>query len=734
MQEKRAILIGILSGMTVFLLGFIIMYLMWKVIGNPQGLRGFFYYRAATIGDGICLPILVGSATAFNWYNKEFCNQGRKIKLLISLTVLVFAVIIQASWLIRNDTVLNWSLPIKHHFNVAGWYHSIFFIVIFGVVTYLMCGIWFVLRERRAEYLWFEKVLYSLFVFAGVWFLSMHITDDYSKYLSPSLLLAIVVVGSLIMLVVYLKTTNGIHNEELLPATIMGVISAYSVSLMICMPAGGDIIIATGGGLCACFIWRLHHLSVAQIVCKDVWTVICYFGSLYKISDLAGEELICSLLFLIVATVICEEKSNKEAKFRTVSLLAVEGYLVFNSFTIEIQEFINLLFMAVIYSLFKKEIKDYFAEVIKAEELLGTNQIDGQRFKEIKGKAYLQIIIGILAAAALIIHWLFVTVDVIAIKSTAGDLYISGEIIGIMLLVIGILFAFGTDRVRKYVTVKLVTVLLSVFLHMCLTIIIVMNIRMFSFLTWPPFKWVMLACSACACIGTGALSAHGYYMNMVWLRGLQKKKISVGMALFQFIGGTSLTFAIAVLILCQQTGKCLFMIGIITVTEFIVIPLLHARVFQYEHRPFHVVGNSSLGGIAQDGLMICLIVFFVICMPCLYISLSERSISAWFGAAFLVSTAFAPIEYCLHNNVEHMKRQHKLLESYPEEEYMWYVLHGCLVRQSKQTIFATIPYVCVAAVAAYGSRIMTSMERGEILRDIITTYIDADDYEDENDN
>lgn len=738
LQKKRAILIGIFSGMVILFFGFIIMYIMWELIGNPQELRGFFFYRAATIGDGICLPILVGSATAFNWYNNVFCNQGRKISLLMSLVASLIAVIIQASWLIRDDTVLNWSIPIKHHFNVAGWYHSIFFIVIFGVVSYQICEIWFVLRERQVEYLWFEKVLYSLFVFAGVLFLFMHITDDYSQYLSTPLLLVIVAGGTLIMLVVYLKTANGLHNEELLPATVMGVISAYSMSLMICMPARGNIIIAIGGGLCACFIWRLHNLSVTQIVCKDVWTTICYFVALYKISNLTGKELVCSLLFLIVVTAICEEKSNKEARFRTISLLAVEGYLLLNIFPMEIREidiFINLLFMAVIYSLFKKEIKDYFAEVIKAEEQLGTNQINSQRFKEIKGKAYLQITIGILAAVALIIHWLFATVNVIEIGSKAGDLYIPEEIIGIMLLIIGILLIFGTAQMRKHAAVKIVTVFLSVFLHVGLTIIIVINIGVFSFLSWSPLKWVMLACSACACIGTGVLSAHGYYMNMVWLRGLQKKKTSVGMAMLQLICGMSLTFAITVLILCQQTGKCLLLIGIATVTGFIVIPLLHGRVFQYEHRTFHVVGNKPLGGIAQDGLMICLIVFFVICMPCLYISLSEKNISAWLGAVFLVVTAFPPIQYCLRNNVEHMKRQRKLLVNYPEEEDMWNVLQECLVRQSKQTIFATMPYVCVAVAAAYGSRMMKSMERGEILKDILNTYIDADDYKsEENDN
>ena len=80
MQKKRAILIGIFSGMAVLFSGFIIMYMMWEVIGNPQGLRGFFFYRAATIGDGICLPILVGSAVAFNWYNKGGVQSRQKDK------------------------------------------------------------------------------------------------------------------------------------------------------------------------------------------------------------------------------------------------------------------------------------------------------------------------------------------------------------------------------------------------------------------------------------------------------------------------------------------------------------------------------------------------------------------------------------------------------------------------------------------------------------------------------
>lgn len=158
MQKRSAILSGIFSGGAVLLLGFAIMYFLWIKIGSPQGLPGFFFYRAATIGDGICLPVLIGAAVVFNQLNKAFQSQGRKVSSIMALTASFIAVAIQASWLIRDDTVLNWSIPIQHHFNVAGWYHSLFFVVMFGVIAYQLCRTWFVLRSRQAEYLWFEKV------------------------------------------------------------------------------------------------------------------------------------------------------------------------------------------------------------------------------------------------------------------------------------------------------------------------------------------------------------------------------------------------------------------------------------------------------------------------------------------------------------------------------------------------------------------------------------------------
>lgn len=148
-------------------------------------------------------------------------------------------------------------------------------------------------------------------------------------------------------------------------------------------------------------------------------------------------------------------------------------------------------------------------------------------------------------------------------------------------------------------------------------------------------------------------------------------------------------------------------------------------LIRYENQTFYVVGNSVLGGIAQDGLTASLIILFVICMPCLYIGvLKGIDIEAIVDGIVLISVAFAPVKFCIHNNVEHMERQREVLEDYPNEEKMWNVLHKCLVRQSKQTIFAMLPYVCLVAGKEFLQKLVQSKTWREAIKELINTYID----------
>lgn len=738
MQKKKSILIGLFSGVMVFLFGFAMMYLMWITIGSTQGLPGLFFYRAATIGDGICLPILIGSATAFNQCNKEFYKYNRRLNLILALVVSLIAVIIQASWLIRDDTLLNWSIPIQHYFNIAGWYHSLFFIVIFGVVAYQLCGIWFVLRKRKTEFLWFEKAIYGLLVFAGTLFILMYVTDDYSQYLPEAILLSIVAAGIILVFMIYIKTTNRIRTKELLPAATMGIISAYSVSLMICLPIRGDILIALGGGLCVCFLWRVENSTVANLLIKDVLTIAVYTGGLYIISGLANvSEMICAFIFLSVFTMLLEYLYMGEMRNRCFSVIAVGIYTLLHSFFFEnIKSLINVFqaaFMGVVVLFFQKEIQDYFSVLVAAEIKKNKSKIDEKAFQKIKCKVYLQITIGILAMAILLLHWL---VDVLKDRGSRIETGVlnslTGNIACVLFVGFFLLAIFGIKELRKHMLVKIVTILVSILTLGSIIMLIIVNVETLPVLEWTFVQWVMMFCSACACIGAAVLSAHGYYMNVVLLRGLQRKHMALTVAVIQFVGNLILNIAITVLLLSKQTKMSLLLILFVTIFAYTVLPVLHARVIRYEYQSSHVVGNSILGGIAQDGLTVGTIILFAICMPCLYISMMKKiDITTILGGLALICVAFSPVKFCISNNVKHMDQQRKVLRDYPNEEEMWNVLHKCLVRQSIQTIIAMFPYVCVIAGKEFMQILFKSKTWKEAIKELINTYIDKDEYGEE---
>lgn len=647
----------------------------------------------------------------------------------MAIVASLIAVIVQASWLINDNTVLNWSIPRAHYFNLAGWYHSLFFIMMFGIITYQLSETWYVIQKKQMEYSWFEKTLYMLFVLSGTQFVLMFASDDYGQYFPMIFLLIGVAIGILILLIIYLKSTNNLFSKELLPVIFTGIFGAYCISLFVCVPSQGDIAIALGGALCACFLWRVEKASLSQIICEDIWTIIFYSCALYVISNLQNEvELFFSTLFLCLITIINEKLFNDEIRFRSLSLIVCEIYIIISIFfkrATVIGALVEPIFTIIIYILFDKEIGDYFSIVVNAEENQNKGRITRMEFKQIKGKAYLQIVLGILAIVILISRWLLDIAKSNEIRIEVGTINIPIQFIIALLMIFCFLFLFGMKQSKKILTSKIIAIFLACFMFIVLILINAINIEVLPSLVWTPLKWIMLSCSICACFGSAILSAHGYYMNLVWLRGLEKKRLAAIMAIIQLAGGITLNIFTTILILCKQTWMHLALILVVTIIGFIVIPILSARVIQYEYNTSHVIGNSPLGGIAQDGLMTTLIVFFAACIPCMYISVIKViDINAVLGAIALVCAAFPPVGFCIHNNVEHIERQKMILENYPEEEEIWNILHKCLVRQSKQTVFAMLPYVCIATIYEILKRIGKSKTISEIIRDIKNIYID----------
>ena len=191
-MKYKMIKYSVLVATLVFIFGFgvmCILYFIWKKNNPTSPLPGLFYYKAAAIGDPICLPLLIGTLFYHHVYQGKTPRAFGKASIIACIIMLLIGITVQAEWLINDNTGLNWSLPETHHFNLGGWYHAVFFVVILAAIAILLI-----------EYLGYSDVLPHAFLdflvfFAAIFFCLLHYIDDYINTEQPvrSLLLAAIV-------------------------------------------------------------------------------------------------------------------------------------------------------------------------------------------------------------------------------------------------------------------------------------------------------------------------------------------------------------------------------------------------------------------------------------------------------------------------------------------------------------------------------------------------------------
>ena len=187
----------------VWLSGFGIMNVLWIFYlitdSVDRSLPGLYDYYAATIGDAICLPsMMLAGLSAL----KGKILKGKKYQLCLCITAIatLIAVGVQLSWIADANIVLNWTIPEAHHFNLAGWYHAVFFAGMVGITAFLVTAIWLlrseIIKETPKQNLWFYLFWCSVTLFGY-----MHAMDDYvDKYGFLPTFLSIFLIGLLIQL------------------------------------------------------------------------------------------------------------------------------------------------------------------------------------------------------------------------------------------------------------------------------------------------------------------------------------------------------------------------------------------------------------------------------------------------------------------------------------------------------------------------------------------------------
>lgn len=181
-----------LTWIIVFLLGFFAMLLFWLNWDYPTT-RGFTYYYAATLGDGLFLPTIAASASASIYLMRRRFTGEQLIKVRryrpvsygCLFTGTFIGMLIQLSWLANDHIVVNWTIPEPHRFNAPGYWHAAYFIFIFGLYGYLLSSF---IVVRRMITRWHGDVqndtvitiLYGMMWGAGTGYIMTNFIDDHN--------------------------------------------------------------------------------------------------------------------------------------------------------------------------------------------------------------------------------------------------------------------------------------------------------------------------------------------------------------------------------------------------------------------------------------------------------------------------------------------------------------------------------------------------------------------------
>lgn len=229
--NKNALVWGISAAAAVFLCGFtamFILYVIWRRENPSSQLHGLFFYKAAALGDPICLPLITGVLVFDHKNQKKETPEWGKASFITAALAFIVSSAIQAEWLINDNTGSNWSLPETHHFNLGGWYHAVFFVLYLTTAALLFTEhIWYPQRQPLKAA---DLILYSSLIFFGL----LHFIDDYIDQAKPVLSISIAAI-ILTAVCFAFKSIQNYRLKELKAASYLPVLAggviAYLISL-----------------------------------------------------------------------------------------------------------------------------------------------------------------------------------------------------------------------------------------------------------------------------------------------------------------------------------------------------------------------------------------------------------------------------------------------------------------------------------------------------------------------
>ncbi len=733
-DNTQAIAIGIGTAIFIFLIGFVAMWIFWQYEKTGYLLnKGFWYWKAATWGDGLCLSVLVGALVAYKRLlekiqdeiqtPKETVNRQKAISYIFGSTFGMAAVVIQASWLISNDTKPNWTIPDTHHFMPSGWYHAGYFVFMFFLVAMLMCQVFFLRKNITANYAILHnnpihKTLLSLVWFSGLSYLFMHNIDDY--YTSENyLFVTITTLG----VFVCIGTTYCILSNNAQPRKNKIFYDLQNVLAGSFCALGFDLMVYRGVEdyytplVCALLSITLifpFYKHMGNTIFYILFISIPTFWVATTISNEYGNYIFVFAFFTMILPAILSRgqgervnsTSDKSPSF-WVPLIAIFSILLCKVLD-ELSYFNNQLwlsylqgiFVAVVSILVSTNIKVTFTQILTTEKQKEKNPTEENCRNLEKATLVTYIIIGLVALGTVlcIVKYLMDSIGRLDVSDypIASNLLL-GENIHIFVLTVSsaLLLWLGGQQFRSRwgqgLPYKLTTIFLLILVYYSLfkvTIISGLEYLANIWSLWNIVEFVLI-------ILISTFVSTGLYANLINIRAVNIKDevfSSFGKVLSSVVFAG--TFLCLVVVFCYPNNygnvspswEQLIMSLLILFFCLLVLPLFVGRTLLRSFEEGNQAGVSTpLSGVGHDGFLIMFVAIVSVLIPIFVISTApkDKCIPWLINSLIIVGGLYFPLTFSFENNVNMMNQ---LIEKYHTIPQKQESLHSISIHVRRQNI------------------------------------------------
>ena len=725
MSPKKKFLNSFFLAIFVSFIGFGVMnilFYLWNVNdGYNSALPGLYAYNAATIGDGVCLPVLIFAMSYFcslhKSENSSLQMQIHKKSVVTGCIFWVIGLLIQISWLLDADIKTNWTIPQKHHFNYAGWYHCVYFSMMFGLISYFMCKMYLLRRITIRNY--FSDILnLYLFSFSGAFYLMLQRTDDLKDRYSYYLILSVISILLFLFLSIYLFSSNKEKVKYELVVCLSGISTAYGLTLVVFNLEKYYFIYALIMFLMSfSFIFEVEN-RFENYILKILLISIPVFllnVALFSMPFAKGSIILLILLLIVpILNVYFSATTNKLYDNKNKFLMFCKYGIAYQLLILvsvyvpkmldeknEIRTLLGVVFEFGIIYLLNENIKDIFKQVISAEN---NREADGNEpMSRIRNLAYFQIV-AIVAGATiylLLTYTGFIEIQSIETWLELNNINFYGIIIALLLFCFSILMMYIVSKKNK----KLVSIFL-VFAYFFVDISIYLLKTPFSLDIKPIYFCVFFQV-----VGCSMLVAESFYSNIYRIRAIPFRPDFIINSIIILIGSCiMLLFTLLPSVdISGFPSRSLAYIFIGLIGNIIVLILLPCFCFAFTKPNYNsqeLAPEDALGEIAKNGFLGVMIVVLAGAVPIYICLINSSKIETFSAIGSLLVGVYWAITYCLENNVKHLATREEEYEKQTNNSYLKIQLIGLEKHLRAQNICALIALLLYCLLPLFGEIIL----------------------------